>query len=287
MYCNVYCKILREYVKKVCAGITLRRMRRSLCAVFLACCSCALGERDACDAAETAVTLLRQPIRLDSCTMEFEDESSLLSAACAAGSTHDGTPVCLAMRRGWWEAVRALAPSTSTVGYRRVRQFSEQRRRDAITVMQVLQGDAHTKAAVVVPAVQWAQNGSVVALAVRFSPKKHGPVSVATVEEPRVLLTEKHLSFSAAGQSVNGGKRLRFELELPLAHAIDTDASRWTTERTRITAHLVKAESDVHWSALATPPPQDGSGARRGHISTWFEMQQQLGWSGNPDDDDD
>jgi hypothetical protein len=168
-----------------------------------------------------------------------------------------------------------------------VRQFSEHRRREATAVMQVLQGEAHTKAAVVVPAVQWAQNGSQVSLAVRFSPKKHGPVSVASLEEPRVLLTEKHLSFSAAGQSVNGGKRLRFELELPLAHAIDAGMSHWTTERTRITVTMLKAEPGMHWSALATPPPQDGSGARRGHISTWFEMQQQLGYSGHPDDDDD
>ena len=168
---------------------------------------------------------------------------------------------------------RGEAARTAHIRLRRhqVRHFAEHRRKGNGRV-QLLQGAAHTKAAVVVPAVQWAQNSSLVAIAVRFSPKKHGPVSVASVEQPKVLITEKHLSFSAAGLSVNGGKHLRFELELPLAHAIDAEASTWSAAPGggRLTVQLAKGTVGERWRTLATPPAADGGGARRGHNSTWW-----------------
>lgn len=223
-----------------------------------------------CSTADPTADMMAQPIRLPSCG-SFDDEPTLLAALCATAEEHDGGPVCMAMRRGWSDAVRLLVPRTSASGATKVRHFAEHRRKEATAVVQLLQGAAHTKAAVVVPAVQWAQNSSLVAIAVRFSPKKHGPVSVASVEQPKVLITEKHLSFSAAGLSVNGGKHLRFELELPLAHAIDAEASTWSAAPGggRLTVQLAKGTVGERWRTLATPPAADGSGARRGHISTW------------------
>jgi hypothetical protein len=261
----------------------------TLVGLLFLCAAAVQEDHDPCSIADTSASFLSRPLELASCPTAFDSEAALLSASCAEAASHDGVPICLAMRRGWFDAASMLSRlSVSAAGYARVRNFVESWKREATSVVQLLQTDTHTKTALVVPACQWAQNASVVAVAVRFSPKKHGPVSVASVEEPRVLLTERHVSFSATGLSVNGGKKLRFELELPLAHAIDAELSSWKAERSggRLTMQLIKAEAGEHWPALATPPASDGSGARRGHISTWFEMQQQLGVLPSDDEDD-
>ena len=189
-----------------------------LAVLMLAFCCIAFAESsgDPCNAEVALAMSVASPVYLEACGTSFNDETALLAAECHTTTPHDGSPVCAALRRGWQHAARTLLPYASGRGQTRIRHFAEHRRREANAVVQLLQGDAHTKAAVIVPACQWAQNASVIAVMVRFSPKKHGPVSVASVEEPRVLLTEKHLSFTASGRSVNGGKRLRFELELPL-----------------------------------------------------------------------
>ena len=122
---------------------------------------------------------------------------------------------------------------------------------------------------VVVPAVQWAQTKSVVHVLVRFSPKKHGPVSVATVDEPDVALNATHLRFSATARpSVNSGKKpLRFELCIALDKPIDPAASTHSLASSgRLTLQLAKATTGG-WERLAPRSSAPRSGApssRRG-----------------------
>jgi hypothetical protein len=239
---------------------------------------------DSCAADETSTTFLLGPIMLDD-GFAFDDEASIVAWAEGPGSDvqHDGATVCAALRRGWQSAARALVRTATDAGRTRIRHFAEFRRRETTSVVQLLQSTVHTADATIVPAVQWAQNGSTVAVMVRFSPKKHGPVSVSVVDKPEVSLTASHLSFTGEGNSVNGGKRLRFALELPFTHDIVPEASTFNPSGTggRVTLHLAKAKTNEHWATLAraitASDGSDGHKPRRvGPISSWFEMQMQF-----------
>ena len=61
----------------------------------------------------------------------------------------------------------------------------------------------------------------------RYSPKKHGPVSVANIDGEDVQLNRTHLTFSALAR----GKPLRFALELELEGAILPDGSTCAPRR--------------------------------------------------------
>lgn len=239
---------------------------------------------DSCAADETSTTFLLGPIMLDD-GFAFDDEASIVAWAEGPGSDvqHDGATVCAALRRGWQSAARALVRTATDAGRTRIRHFAEFRRRETTSVVQLLQSTVHTTDATIVPAVQWAQNGSTVAVMVRFSPKKHGPVSVSVVDKPEVSLTASHLSFTGEGNSVNGGKRLRFALELPFTHDIVPEASTFNPSGTggRVTLQLAKAKTGEHWATLAraitASDGSDGHQPRRvGPISSWFEMQMQF-----------
>ena len=239
---------------------------------------------DSCAADETSTTFLLGPIMLDD-GFAFDNEASIVAWAEGPGSDvqHDGATVCAALRRGWQSAARALVRTATDAGRTRIRHFAEFRRRETTSVVQLLQSTVHTTDATIVPAVQWAQNGSTVAVMVRFSPKKHGPVSVSVVDKPEVSLTASHLSFTGEGNSVNGGKRLRFALELPFTHDIVPEASTFNPSGTggRVTLQLAKAKTGEHWATLAraitASDGSDGHQPRRvGPISSWFEMQMQF-----------
>ena len=239
---------------------------------------------DSCAADETSTTFLLGPIMLDD-GFAFDDEASIVAWAEGPGSDvqHDGATVCAALRRGWQSAARALVRTATDAGRTRIRHFAEFRRRETTSVVQLLQSTVHTADATIVPAVQWAQNGSTVAVMVRFSPKKHGPVSVSVVDKPEVSLTASHLSFTGEGNSVNGGKRLRFALELPFTHDIVPEASTFNPSGTggRVILQLAKAKTNEHWATLAraitASDGSDGHKPRRvGPISSWFEMQMQF-----------
>ena len=239
---------------------------------------------DSCAADETSTTFLLGPIILDD-GFAFDDEASIVAWAEGPGSDmqHDGATVCAALRRGWQSAARALMRTATDAGRTRIRHFAEFRRRETTSVVQLLQSSVHRADATIVPAVQWAQNGSTVAVMVRFSPKKHGPVSVSVVDKPEVSLTASHLSFTGEGNSVNGGKRLRFALELPFTHDIVPEASTFNPSGTggRVTLQLAKAKTGEHWATLAraitASDGSDGHKPRRvGPISSWFEMQMQF-----------
>lgn len=222
-----------------------------------------------CDLSATEASLLTTPVRCGDGT--FEDEHALLACALEdGGAGDDGTAACLALRRGWWQAAKALTPKASEPGRVRIRQLAEHVKRGAAGVFQQLTGSTGRRSdelSVVVPAVQWAQNASVVALAIRFSPKRHGPVSCANVDDPVLNLNASHhLSFAALAR----GKLLRFALSLQLAHAVVPEESTWKLTGTagRATVQLAKA-FPVAWTSLVA----DGE-ERRGHVSSWFEKQQ-------------
>ena len=133
----------------------------------------------------------------------------------------------------------------------------------AASVAQLALAGGAESVSVVVPAVQWAQTKSVVHVLVRFSPKKHGPVSVATVDEPDVALNATHLRFSATARpSVNSGKKpLRFELCIALDKPIDPAASTHSLASSgRLTLQLAKATTGG-WERLA--PKVVGAEERR------------------------
>lgn len=238
---------------------------------------------DPCDADTTDVRLMSVPIQLASCSAgSFDTEKAILESDCAAsgGMDADTDAICLMLRRHWWRAVKLLLPTISARD--RVRRFADTIRTGAGAVVDSsrLQGARRwtggNEESVVTPAVQWAQNGSVVAVAIRFSPKKHGPVSVASVLEPSVELKDQSIKFSAKAN----GKPLRFQLELDLFGSIDVQASSWSaTSAGRLTLTLVKTEVGAMWSALVRPPSAGSADGkpRHGHISSWYEMQQHFG----------
>lgn len=228
-----------------------------------------------CEPTATETSLATQPV--SACASSFDDEDTLL-AAIAAGTCAGGiqaSAACSMMRHGWRRAALALLPSLAADEDRvSLRQFLESRREGASSVISLLRlgGDDGLRS-LVAPAVQWAQNQTVVALAVRYSPKRHGPVSVSSVEEPNVSLNATHLSFDALARP-HARRELRFELLLELHAPISPEQSSWTIGSAgRLTLTLVK-QSPAIWPKLAQPAAE---GARRGPITPWFEKQQVLG----------
>ena len=182
---------------------------------------------DPCDPEETAVAYLREPLLLPGCTAAFDDEDALLASSClgdtATALAADGSAAaCVAIRKQWWRGAQAIDTAQwlrSATERARVRSFAQAFRAGAADVVAlVLRGGSAAQNAVV-PAVQWAQNQTVVAVMVRYSPKKHGPVSVANVEEPEVAINSSHISFKGLGRP-NSRAPLRFELDLELRDAI-------------------------------------------------------------------
>ena len=137
---------------------------------------------DPCDVSMTDATLHTAPVVVDGCPTPFDDEQALLDAStrCAA-RTSSGGSVCHSMRRGWWAAARALTPLVDDRGRTSVRQHAEGLRAGAASVnLEVLRGGSSKASGlsgeglnVVTPACQWAQNSTVAAVAVRFSPKRY------------------------------------------------------------------------------------------------------------------
>ena len=240
-----------------------------------------------CDASATHKSFMTTPIELQGCpSSPFADEATLVRELVQCpDAAADGAAACLAMRRGWRRAARTLTESTDAAGRTAIRHFAEASRAGAESVVKLL-GRSSSGAppsstpSTIVPACQWAQNDTIVAVAVRFSPKKHGPVSVANVDEPDISLNATHVRFHAFAR----GKPLRFELELVLAARIVPEDSSWKVTGTagRMTLQLVK---EVHgtWPSLVGAP---ADGVRRGHVSTWFEMQQFFDGDGGEEDND-
>jgi len=244
---------------------------------------------DPCDVSMTDATLHTAPVVVDGCPTPFDDEQALLDAStrCAA-RTSSGGSVCHSMRRGWWAAARALTPLVDDRGRTSVRQHAEGLRAGAASVnLEVLRGGSSKASGlsgeglnVVTPACQWAQNSTVAAVAVRFSPKRYGPVSVANVDNAHVHLNETHLEFRALAR----GKPIQFHLLLAFHAPVDMQASTYEIERGRLEVHLVKAKVEV-WPDLAGPAAE---GQRRGPIAKWYERQEHLGshWASKDSDDE-
>ena len=139
---------------------------------------------------------------------------------CAA-AVEDASSVCLMMRRGWWSATKLATRSVSDDGRRRIRAYADVMKTGAAGIVDSTRNQGarrwtDSEESMVNPACQWAQNQSVVAVMVRYSPKKHGPVSIASVDEPRVHLNSTHLEFEALAnpRAESGKKPLRFLLEV-------------------------------------------------------------------------
>jgi hypothetical protein len=229
---------------------------------------------DACDVEVSDVSLLSMPVRLGECG-SFSDESSLLKSTCIStpGGSHHADAVCHMMRLGWWRATRSLTPMVLN-DRDRVRHFAQHLRNGAAGVSTLVNRGGNAERTLLTPACQWAQNATVVAVAVRFSPKKHGPVSVANVDEPAVHFTSEGFSFDALAR----GKPLRFSLSVGLEHEIEPELSTWAIGSAgRATLTLVKREEGKPWSNLANPRARPSE--RRGHVSTWHEMSDHFGWA--------
>ena len=183
---------------------------------------------DACSASASATALLAAPLQPPCCeSAPGGGEDELLASGCVreCASAVPAWMVCLAVRRGWWRLARALLPRLADGGERdQLRQFAQSIKDGAASVVSLQQLGGADDAALVVPAVQWAQSRTSVHVLVRFSPKKHGPVSVSTVSSPSVVINSSHVEFSAHG-APNARKPLRFELSLPLAERIVAESS--------------------------------------------------------------
>ena len=211
---------------------TRQRLGLSLHMLLLALAPPAIWALDGCNPKATATDFQTAPISM--CETSFDDESTVLASTCTAAAADD---VCRMVRRGWWSAAKAYLPSVAEAERARIRKFMEAHRAGAASIVALLRqgkgslGSTLDERTVVTPACQWAQNDSVVSLAVRFSPKKHGPVSVANVDEPSVDLNATHLTFGALAR----GKPLRFALEVRARAAAACPAHRprpTTSQRT-------------------------------------------------------
>lgn len=231
---------------------------------------------DACSTASSLSTFVSDPVQPPGCATPFADEDALLSANCIAAGDALAPATCAAIRKQWWRAAKAMAALLSDADRNQARRFAMAYKDGAASVAQLALAGGAESVSVVVPAVQWAQTKSVVHVLVRFSPKKHGPVSVATVDEPDVALNATHLRFSATARpSVNSGKKpLRFELCIALDKPIDPAASTHSLASSgRLTLQLAKATTGG-WERLA--PKVVGAEERRSFITSWFEMQETL-----------
>ena len=285
---------------------------------------------DGCDPSVTATSLLTDPVF--ACAESFTDEASLLARvgqpACTQVNSVDAGDVCRAMRRGWWRTSRQLLPLVADDEKVRIRQFVEQHRAGARDVIALMRPQSERRPmddelTLVTPACQWAQNMSHVAIAVRYSPKKHGPVSVASVmvEGRQININATHVEVRAQEKSSSSsstrtfkrltlfsflscpvscvqfdalarGKPLRFRLELELAADIVPDGSTWSVDSPgRLTLSLIKYQK-VRWRTLAKGKAKEG--VRRGPITTWYEKQEAFGleWAADEmlqgkDDDND
>lgn len=167
---------------------------------------------DACEPTATSLALASDSI--SACSATFDSEDHLLASSCTEDV--EAEAVCRMMRRGWWRAAKLTLPSVPDEKRANIRKFLEAYRTGAGSIIQALQRGGGGERSLIVPACQWAQNQSVVAVMVRYSPKKHGPVSIASVDEPRVHLNSTHLEFEALAnpRAESGKKPLRFLLEV-------------------------------------------------------------------------
>ena len=240
------------------------------------------ASEDPCDVTATSTVPEQQLIYLSSCSAPFSSESALLSSikedlveSCDdddLSTIHNGDAACLALGRGWTEAANLLALAATDAGRMRIRRFAEARRQHANALLPLLQADSE---AVLLPSCQWAQNSSTIVIAVRYSPKSSGPAYAASVVDPNIVLRPRHFTFSAEGRSVNSGKMLRFQLDLPLASDIIPDASSWNAATPRrMTIFLAKATPGERWDSLVSPPDGQDSGQlrRAGPIIASFEL---------------
>ena len=84
---------------------------------------------------------------------------------------------------------------------------------------------------------------------IRYSPKKHGPVSVSTVTSPSLQINASHVAFTAHGAPL-ARKPLHFELNLPLAGRIAAERSSHAYGTGRLTLTLPKADDSDTWTEL-------------------------------------
>lgn len=240
--------------------------------LFIAAFSAIVAGDDACDTSLTfAAWHDSTPIDFGHCgKFGYEDEAAAGLKSCSfSDEDFVSSSVCLMLRRGWWQAARVIVPSLSTAARGPIRRFLQEHRAGASEVLHLTRQGGDSQYTLVTPAVLWAQNESCVALAVRFSPKKHGPVSVASVDEPKVELNDSHVYFEALAHPFQR-KPLRFVLELDLSQEIVAADSTWSLSSGRLTATLAKREHAT-WTRL-DKNHSISSVVRHGPISTWFEM---------------
>jgi hypothetical protein len=256
---------------------------------ILAVVAAAAATEEVCDPAATATRLRAAPL-LPPCCEETDlaspeelaapDEQSLLDDGCLARCERPprAEDVCLAVRKRWWRAARALLQKLEVKERDRVRQFLMATKTGAGSVVQDLVMRDPDSVSRITPAVQWAQGRTTVRVLVRFSPKRHGPVSVPFVEEPELALNASTLVFSGSGFP-HGRKPIRFELALPLSRPIDATASTHSfASAGRLTLVLAKGTNGT-WGALCA---EAGAGERRGPVTSWWEMQESIGEHGMP-----
>ena len=269
----------------------------------------AAASTDPCDPTLTELDFLAETTPIDAggeCGAFSSEADAVAAQGCSAAAEELPPTICLMLRRGWYKGAKAFVPAIrkDSVARGRVRRLMEEYRAGASDVLSMTntQGRKNTENSdsdysLITPAVQWAQNVSCVAVAVRFSPKKHGPVSVASVEDPKVALNETHLTFEAVGHPFQR-KPLRFLLELELKAKIKPEESTWSASSNgRLTAMLVKAEPSP-WPRLDAnetiasddADPEDAAAVtprrRKGPISTWYEMAEHFrGGKDAPDED--
>ena len=229
----------------------------------------------ACSADESTAALLAAPLQPPCCDAVPGGEDELLASGCVRDcvAAVPAWMVCLAVRRGWWRLARALLPRLADGGERdHLRQFAQSVKDGAARVVSLQQLGGSDDAAIVTPAVQWTQSRTSVHILIRFSPKKHGPVSVSTVTSPILEINSSHVAFTAHGAPL-ARKPLQFELNLPLAGRIVAERSSHAYGTGRLTLTLPKADDDDTWKELCVPAQP---GERRGHVTSWWEMAQSL-----------
>ncbi len=229
----------------------------------------------ACSADVSAAALLAAPLQPPCCDAVPGGEDELLASGCGrdCAAAVPAWMVCLAVRRGWWRLARALLPRLADGGERdHLRQFAQSVKDGAARVVSLHQLGGSDDAAIVTPAVQWAQSRTAVHVLIRFSPKKHGPVSVSTVTSPSLQINASHVAFTAHGAPL-ARKPLHFELNLPLAGRIAAERSSHAYGTGRLTLTLPKADDPDTWAELCVAAEP---GERRGHVTSWWEMAQSL-----------
>lgn len=168
------------------------------------------------------------------------------------------------IKRGWWNAARALVTASHTQADGKCRASIETVVRRHVGDMKIqadalllaLAPAAADKVGVVRCSFQWAQNSSAVFLSVKFSHRWSSPGALKIYDE-KASVTDCCFNFSASGE--HSQLRKRYTLDIAFHKEVDPAAYSWQhASAGRLTVEI-KKKVPAHWPRLTAGKEKPGN----------------------------